>query len=128
MKNNKRTPKAIENQSGEKLSKYNWLDKQTQFHDESVNIRNARHIFDIYKNTMHPKNTLCTFHDKWFIDYTFSMFLNMLFPLYKGLVFQKEKYCYRKETEKMINHDMTSTVSVDKLLNIKSKVCYLQMA
>ena len=28
----------------------------------------------------------------------------------------------------MINHDMTSTVSIDKLLNIKSKVCYLEMA
>ena len=28
----------------------------------------------------------------------------------------------------MINHNMTSTVSVDKLLNIKSKVCSLEMA
>ena len=28
----------------------------------------------------------------------------------------------------MINHNMTSTVSIDKLLNIKSKVCYLEMA
>jgi hypothetical protein len=78
---------------------------------------------------MHPKNTMCTFHDKWFIDYTFSMFLNMLFPLYKGLVFQKRKVLLwegNRENDK--SYDMTSTVSVDKLLNIKSKVCYLEMA